>query len=309
MNTPARLRASASADAQASAGSPGRTDVAAEGVFAALGQATGVRAITSREVSAIQIEIPDEHHIAATRLFHGRDAFAMRAPAGLQGQAYGVIALDDLADAAKARAGGPLPSSQLIQESSHEASVRARVSTVRHIPSRQTTALVLEVPIGDHVAATQLFFGHDAILFPAKDVPGSIPAYGLQPVSSAPAAAPVRQPVAAAPRSWPASARAISGAPGEPGQAPADGPDAVRWLGVHCKDPAFWLFLGVDDEPAAVAAVRARCQVDSRREIVPGSPAHERFMTEILRPYQERNSLAWRRSCRPAPAIANRPRP
>jgi hypothetical protein len=51
---------------------------------------------------------------------------------------------------------------------------------------------------------------------------------------------------------------------------------------LRCKEPLFWQFLGVDDEEAAVDAVRTRCGVASRREFDLDPAAAARW-DEIMR--------------------------
>jgi hypothetical protein len=58
-----------------------------------------------------------------------------------------------------------------------------------------------------------------------------------------------------------------------------------NWLALRCKEPKFWAFLKVEDEPSAAQQVRTRCEVKSRREFDTDSEAAERFHSIIRKPY------------------------
>lgn len=57
------------------------------------------------------------------------------------------------------------------------------------------------------------------------------------------------------------------------------------WLALRCKEVAFQQFLGVSDERTAVRAVRAMCDVQSRREIDTSKVAEHLFHQMIRLPY------------------------
>jgi hypothetical protein len=54
------------------------------------------------------------------------------------------------------------------------------------------------------------------------------------------------------------------------------------WSALACKNPEFWRFLKVDDEAAAVNAVRTRCGVQSRAEF-DRDPAARARLDEVIR--------------------------
>lgn len=58
-----------------------------------------------------------------------------------------------------------------------------------------------------------------------------------------------------------------------------------NWLALRCKEPLFWRFLKVQDEPAAISRVRSLCEVKSRREFDTDWEAAQRFHEIIRKPY------------------------
>jgi len=58
-------------------------------VRAAFGQVVNVRSIPTRAVTRIEIEIPIESHVEATRLLFGQDVFVM--PASVESGEYGMV--------------------------------------------------------------------------------------------------------------------------------------------------------------------------------------------------------------------------
>lgn len=59
------------------------------------------------------------------------------------------------------------------------------------------------------------------------------------------------------------------------------------WLALRCKESAFQAFLGVENERTAIAAVRAMCDVQSRKEIDTNEIAAHLFHQLIRLPYFE----------------------
>lgn len=59
------------------------------------------------------------------------------------------------------------------------------------------------------------------------------------------------------------------------------------WLAMRCREADFWEFLGVESERTAIAAVRAICDVQSRKEI-DTNPVAEHLCHQMIRlPYSE----------------------
>jgi hypothetical protein len=59
----------------------------------------------------------------------------------------------------------------------------------------------------------------------------------------------------------------------------------VQQVGIRCSDALFQEFMGVELEVGAAEAVRAKCAVDSRKDIIEGSPAGA-IWKQIERQYQ-----------------------
>lgn len=57
------------------------------------------------------------------------------------------------------------------------------------------------------------------------------------------------------------------------------------WLAIRCKEAAFQAFLGVANEREAIRAVRAMCNVESRRDIDTSKVAEHLFHQMIRLPY------------------------
>lgn len=57
------------------------------------------------------------------------------------------------------------------------------------------------------------------------------------------------------------------------------------WVALRCKEPLFWRFLQVKDEPSAVHVVRTLCDVKSRSEFDTDPTAAQRFHQIIRHPY------------------------
>lgn len=71
------------------------------------------------------------------------------------------------------------------------------------------------------------------------------------------------------------------------------------WLAIRCREPLFWRFLKVDDEPSAIHLVRALCDVTSRREFDYDKEAAQRFHEIIRRPFLEFTNNQEQKSVRP----------
>ena len=59
------------------------------------------------------------------------------------------------------------------------------------------------------------------------------------------------------------------------------------WVAMACKNPDFWRFLQVTDEPAAIDAVRTKCGVASRAEFDKDPSAKARLDQIIRFPFIE----------------------
>lgn len=57
------------------------------------------------------------------------------------------------------------------------------------------------------------------------------------------------------------------------------------WVALRCKDPLFWRFLKVQDEPTAIDQVRTLCGVASRAEFDRDQEAKARLDQIIRHPF------------------------
>lgn len=242
----------------------------------AYGQVAGVRAISSREVSVISVEIPDEFHVEATSLLHGRDALVVRAEIG-KGYRYGVISPGEPAQAESADTTEPAEGGASDTKGPDSPKVFGRVTMVRPIPSRQVTAIYVEIPDVFHVDVTNLLHGRDALVMPAA-LPAHTP-YGV--FSGAPSAGGASRPAPAA------SPRATVGQSISPLlQRRGDGIIVTKWLGARCAEDAFQQFLKVRNEAQARDKVCELCGVTSRAEIQASPQAMLLFRDLIFRPFE-----------------------
>ena len=58
-----------------------------------------------------------------------------------------------------------------------------------------------------------------------------------------------------------------------------------QWVAMACKNPTFWRFLQVKDEPTAIHVVRTLCDVKSRSEFDKDPEAAQRLNQIIRYPY------------------------
>jgi hypothetical protein len=58
-----------------------------------------------------------------------------------------------------------------------------------------------------------------------------------------------------------------------------------QWVALRCKEPLFWRFLQVKDEPSAIHVVRSLCGVKSRSEFDSDPAAAQRFHQIIRYPF------------------------
>lgn len=246
------------------------------------GAVSMVRAVPSREVSVIIVEIPDEHHVNATILVHGQHVLVMRSELE-NGTRYGVldIAEVDLAPG-PTNSGRELPSDT---PAVHPLYVHAVVAMVRPYPSRAISALSLEVPESHHVEVTNLLHGRDAVLFPVK-LPPQSPLGILKLGQASPSAlqatgstrrAPTNTLSSGADQSKPSSLLSRSG----------DQVNVTQWLGTKCATAQFQDFFGVRTEADAIKRVREICGVESRAHIRGNAFAMDAFRQHVFVPFVE----------------------
>ena len=258
------------------------------------GAVSMVRAIPSREVSVITVEIPEEHHVQATMLVHGQHVLILRS-ALASGTKYGIHDVDLGAGSTDplAFAAGQVDENQDVPTILH-----AVVAMVRPFPSRMISSLYLEVPDSHHIEVTNLLHGRDAILFPVKlpKAPLGIMKPGALPPSLEPSKGIPARKMSETPRLSGGSRSAGGGtAPSATGSAPPSGLlgrhektiVATRWLGIHCPTESFQDWLGVRNEAAARNKVCEMCGVSSRAEIHfrDNPAAFEAFLTKVFNPF------------------------
>lgn len=290
----------------------------------AFGSVQAVRDLPSRETTVITIEIPEEHHVVATSLLHGRQALIVQSVMKA-GSTYGVVDLPRAGDATESDSG--LAAACTASDGCGDAMpslVHARVGQVRQVPSRMVTVIQLEVPNAEHVEITRLLHGRDAIILPVN-LPAAAPfgildANKLAAVQGKPYAQekPSRkvslrgqsadaantgdtaQPASEADTDGSGSRSGFSSAPVGLGRSAGA---ITRWLGARCGEAEFQDFLQVRNEAAAIAAVRSMCGVESRADIPKSREAARLFMTMVHEPYERYQ----REKLRPAAAVQPSP--
>lgn len=235
----------------------------------ALGAVTNIKALPSREISQIIVELPDEFHVALTSLVYGKSVLLMRSPT--PDASLGISDLDasDVTPAAGGEGEGP----------SVEC-VHGYVSLVRAAPSRMVTVMHVDIPSDQHVQVTSLLFGAYCMALPCQLPPGT--RYGLLGPNQH------RQTEPGAPgRSAPPDGQRAPLHRGLGHAARTDGPrEPLKWVSARCKEALFQQFLQVDSDEEAREVVRARCGMASCSELTHRTDAVRLFVREIYLPYQ-----------------------
>lgn len=246
-------------------------------VRVAFGPVSIVRAIPSREVSVINIEVPEEFHIEVTNLFYRRDVLISLAR--LNKTPYGV--LDP--DTATQESSGDEP--QEVR------AIHGCVCGVRAVPSRDISIISVEVPETAHVEVTQLLYGKEVIVIPvalgASKAYGVIKGAGCGTDHTANARAGSATPPRPQPTVYPS--RQPGRLPGNIHIAEPYQVNPVRWVAMRCGEDAFQDFMGVRNEAAAADKVREICGIESRAELNSSPRAKEAFMTHIYNPFTSRS--------------------
>lgn len=234
----------------------------------AYGPVVDVRAVHSREVTVIKVEIPEEHHVAATVLLYGQDVVVTLLALPVQ-IIYGVHQVDKLElpeesraeEEAPAQEAGPTGAAGGTKAEEPFRAVTGHAS-VRPMPAQGISVITIEIPEKFHVSATQLMYGRTVMITPTRL---GKQAYGV-----------------------------MGDAPPEQNQAPrrAGGLgqerelNVVSWLGARCAESQFQDFMQVRNQADAIERVRQTCGVSTRKDI-PGNPQAMRAFRElILEPYQ-----------------------
>lgn len=254
----------------------------------AFGPVAIVRAIPSREVSVINIEVPEDFHVEVTNLLYNRDCLITLST--FAGAKYGVLdpaspelQHSDQVEMPPSNAGGELQA------------VHGRVSGVRAVPTRGISVISVEVPEEAHVDVTQMLYGRDVIIMPTTL--GKTTPYGVVAGRGKSVHSPNRH-AGGITNAGSGTNYAILTRPVDTqGPGVADGSrvgnmfhlpiqiDLVKWAGARCTEAAFQDFLAVRNEAQAVEAVRTICGIESRRELITNQRARSVFMERIYGPF------------------------
>lgn len=151
-----------------------------------------------------------------------------------------------------------------------------QVVTVRPIPTRQVTQIVIEIPDNHHVAATAMLFGKNAFVLtanPKASIPfGVVPLDKMNDIEGPADAQKGRTTDAPSSVTFRKGGLNVS-------------VDPVRWLGIQCQSAIFMNWIGAKDAQSAAAAARKVCGVESRAEISKNPVALELFMRQIHAPF------------------------
>lgn len=257
------------------------------------GAVSTVKAIASREISVVFVEIPIESHVAATNLLFDKDALVARnrlqasLPFGVLNPASMHTAAAEENDASSSsEAPSPLGESATL--------AHGHVTEVRPLPSRGVSVIKIELPEEAHVAVTELLYGQNALILPAnlRQPNSEATPYGLVQSSGQ---GTVHKPNPRAPSSPLSSSKPQSAFAGLSRRAtsssmfhiPTPQLHIVRWLGIRCAESDFQDFLGVRNEGRARERVCELCGVESRRDIPQSPESVKNFMDKIYRPFNE----------------------
>lgn len=224
----------------------------------AFGPVAIVRAIPSREISVINVEVPEEFHVEVTNLLYRRDVLITLST--FVGAHYGILDPEDVAIKPAATGAANVD----------VVAVHGRVSGVRALPSRGVSIISVEVPEEAHVEVTQILYGRDVIVIPV--VLGTTTPYGVSDGQGS-----VHTPN---PRAKTASPHGLSSLIRLP--APLN---LVKWVGARCSEDAFQDFLGVRNEAQAADSVRRTCGIETRKELETNAQAKRIFLEKIYHPF------------------------
>lgn len=261
------------------------------------GAVSTVKAISSREISVVFVEIPIESHVAATNLLFDKDALVARNR--LQGSLpFGVLNPAAMGAASAGPDEHP-PSQESYPLGDATTLAHGRVSEVRPLPSRGVSVIKIELPEEAHVALTELLYGQNALILPAnlRQHDSDPTPYGLvqssghgtvhkpNPRAPAPPLSTSKPPSAFA-----SLARRAAGS--SMFHIPSPQLHVVRWLGIRCTESEFQDFLGVRNEGQAKERVCEICGVQSRKEIPQSPDAMRSFMDKIYKPFNTAKGVA-----------------
>lgn len=148
--------------------------------------------------------------------------------------------------------------------------VYGEVVTVKPIPTRAVTQIVIEIPEEYHIQATTMLFRKNAFVFACADgtnMPFGVAKLGENGFQTQ--ALPEKQ----TKRQNPIADQSI---------------DIVKWLAFRCREGDFQRFMECESEPQTIDKVREICQVESRADIPSNEAATEKFMEHIYTAFKNR---------------------
>lgn len=263
----------------------------------AYGPISLVKAIPSREVSVIYIEVPEEMHVEVTNLVYRRDVLITLSK--LVNVSYGVL------DPHLQNTVTPEENATSIdQDKSAVCAVHGQVVTVKAVASRGVSVIAVEVPEEAHVDVTQMLYGREVLVMPVSL--GSMTPYGIVNKSGkgsvhkanprAGTASPANtnlqeNQIRSQIQTSPYPQRTPHG-DHHPSSAMIRIPqplDIVRWLALKCSEDEFQDFLNVRNEAQAIDMVRSLCGINTRKELKTNQEAKKIFMDMIYQPFNNRN--------------------
>ncbi len=131
--------------------------------------------------------------------------------------------------------------------------IYGHVDNVKAYPSTGQARIEISIPVEFYPQVVQALWDGDVIVsLVSPELRAALGRYGVHQAASDPDL----------PETGNAGNAGNAGIP----QSPHCGP-LCKWAGMVCKEPAFWEFLGVESEDAAVSLFRHECGVGSRREL------------------------------------------
>jgi hypothetical protein len=163
--------------------------------------------------------------------------------------------------------------SKKLEDQENRVAVFGEVITVKPIPTRGVSQIIIEVPEEFHVKATEMLFRKTAFIFagsPRLNIPfGVVEIHGdqVKPMKNSTLSTNEAQPQR-------------SGLSRK-----SDEIQISKWLALRCKEDDFQTFLGCRNEAQAIDKVRSICEVESRGDIQNSVRAKDLFMKEIFTPF------------------------
>jgi hypothetical protein len=150
--------------------------------------------------------------------------------------------------------------------------VYGEVVTVKPIPTRAVTQIVIEIPEEYHIQATTMLFRKNAFVF-AGDLGLTMP-FGVAKLGENGF------------QTQPLPEKA------HPKRDTESSLDIVKWLAFRCREGDFQRFMGCESEAQTIDRVREICEVDSRADIPLSTEATAKFMEHIFNAFKNRKPFS-----------------